>query len=128
MPDAHAQSNLVLWLKGNIIAMLVFSMSLVGSAAGGVWATSRWVSSLESRVSAAQSDIIAAGRDAAGLHADIVSLDHRVNELREHVAEVRSDSLLAEQSLKAQLDAARELSKFNTDRTFQTPLPQGPRR
>ena len=128
MPETHAQSQLVLWLKGNILAMLVFSMSLIGSAAGGVWATSRWVNSLESRVVAIQKDITSAQTDAVGIHGDIVSLDHRVNELRAKVYELDNLEAQATRDLKGRLDTIDALSRFNTERAFQPPLPQAPRR
>jgi hypothetical protein len=63
---------------------------------------------------------------ADALHGDIVSLDDRVNKLQARVLDLHNQSDAADRELKARLDTTDALAKFNTDRTFQTPLP-GPR-
>ncbi len=128
MPDERAQSALVTWLKGNVIATLVLALSIIGSSGGAIWSASRWVNSFEDRVAGAQRDLQAAGRDVATLQGNVVSLDDRVNKLGARVLELHNQSDQASRDLKARLDTIDALARFNTERSFAAPLPQGPRR
>lgn len=126
MSDAPppATSWLVTWLRANAIATLLLTASIVGA----IWAGGRYVTNYENQIAQNQADVLHATRDIGALQGNIVSLDGRVNELRAKVFELHNQSELVEHDLKAQIEAARELSKYNTDRSFQAPLPQGPRR
>jgi cell division protein FtsB len=120
----HATGWLVTWLRANVIATLLLAVSVVGA----IWAGGRYVTNYENQIASNQADVARAAHDVGVLQANIVSLDGRVNELRAKVYELHNQSELVEHDLKAQLDTAAALARSNTERSFQPPLPQGPRR
>jgi uncharacterized protein YlxW (UPF0749 family) len=128
MSDSHPPSHLVIWLRANVIATIGLSMSIMASCGWGVWTISKWINAFENQISLNQSDVLRATRDVLALQNNIVSLDGRVNELRTRVIELHAQSDTADAQLKARLDMIDALAKFNTERSFQTPLPTGPRR
>jgi hypothetical protein len=119
---------LVSWLKGNAIATLVLAVSVIGSCGAGIWSVSRWVNAFENRISVTQTSLLTASRDVATLQGNVVSLDDRVNKLGARVLELHTLADQATRDLKARLDTIDALARFNTERSFQTPLPQGSRR
>ena len=133
MPDElpHAIETLRRPLWASVATNLTLVVTILGVSVGAVRGFSTGVTWINT-----QSNLIAANGAAlkdesdkiAGLHLDIVSLDKRVNELQSRVIDLHTQSDQADAALKARLDVIDALAKFNTDRTFQAPLPQGPRR
>jgi hypothetical protein len=129
LPQAIEKLRRPLWASVATNVMLV--ATLLGGTAAGVRGFTNgvsWVNEQASLIAANGRAVEQERVKADALHADIVSLDGRVNDLRAKVFELHNESLLVEHDLKAQLDAAAQLSKYNTERAAQAPLPQGPRR
>jgi uncharacterized protein YlxW (UPF0749 family) len=127
-PQAIERLKWPLW--GIVIAALGLGLTIAGATVTIAWTVIHWVDTQENLIALNQAGVLAASRDVVTLQGNIVSLDKRVNELTTKVNELHNMSDAADRELKARLDTIDALARFNTERSFQQPLPQprpGPR-
>jgi chromosome segregation ATPase len=71
------------WLSGNL-AVVAFLLGILTGTAGGLFAAGRLVSDAEHR-------LVDLERQASGFHADLVSVDARLNALRDQLEALHRD-------------------------------------
>lgn len=127
MSDAETH-GVAKWLRANALASIALTITLLGATGTLAYSIIHWADTQEHQIALNKSDVIRAATNIATLQADIVSLDRRANELSARVTDLNSQSDAARAVLRSRLDVIDALSRFNTDRAFQAPLPPAPRR
>jgi len=123
----HPQSALVRWLKLNL-GLTMFGMSLISASAG-------FLVSATVRVTQVQISVDDSAAKVVVLQANIVDIDHRLNDLTAHLADVhrqtehevaeddrRANQVLADLDKRAAVTEAR--LAFIADRTARVSLAQ----
>jgi hypothetical protein len=119
--------QLVTWLKANVLMGIGLSITIIASASTIVWTTSRWIATFENQIELNKGAVTRASESIVTLQGNIVSLDHRVNDLSGRVIELHTLSDSADAALKNRLDVIDALSKYAADRAMQPnlPIPKG---
>jgi hypothetical protein len=128
------QSQLVGWLKANVLAAVMAIVTLTGSGFWAIYAMGRYFQNSETQIEKNEGELRDLKAAVKTLQTDLVSVDARLNEAKTAATDYRLNmereraraqaaNDASDATMRARLDVIEALSKFNTERVTQPNLP-----